>query len=112
MLLWQGFAIGETKMRIAFLDVVDYDYTPEMVYEQPLGGSSSAVCYLAEELVKQGQEVFLLNKTTTPGVFFSGHCYRLWRCLSICVNLLTCLLLLMYLSMVDRFGLSCQNERV
>ena len=74
MLLWQGFAIRETKMRIAFLDVVDYDYTPEMVYEQPLGGSSSAICYLAEELVKQGQEVFLLNKTTTPGVFFGVTC--------------------------------------
>ncbi|MBW4475164.1 MAG: glycosyltransferase family 4 protein [Stenomitos rutilans HA7619-LM2] len=61
-------------MRIAFLDVVDYDYTPETVYYQPLGGSSSAICYLAEELVKQGQEVFLLNKTTTPGVFFGVTC--------------------------------------
>ena len=61
-------------MRIGFLDTVDYDYTVETVYRQPLGGSSSAVCYLAEELAKQGQDVFLLNKTTTPGTFLGVVC--------------------------------------
>jgi hypothetical protein len=54
-------------MRIAFLDTIDYDYTIDTVYQQPLGGTSSAVCYLAEALAVLGQEVFLLNKTTTPG---------------------------------------------
>ncbi|QZZ20866.1 glycosyltransferase family 4 protein [Leptothermofonsia sichuanensis E412] len=54
-------------MRIAFLDTIDYDYTIDTAYQKPLGGSSSALCYLAEALVKQQQEVFLLNKTTTPG---------------------------------------------
>jgi glycosyltransferase involved in cell wall biosynthesis len=55
-------------MRIAFLDTIFYDYVIETVYQKPLGGSSSAICYLAEELAKQGQEVFLLNRTTTPGL--------------------------------------------
>ena len=61
-------------MRIGFLDTVNYDYTVKTVYQQPLGGSSSAVCYLAEELAKWGQDVFLLNKTTTPGVFLDVTC--------------------------------------
>lgn len=55
-------------MRIAFLDTIFYDYVIETVYQKPLGGSISALCYLAEELAKQGQEVFLLNRTTTPGL--------------------------------------------
>ena len=55
-------------MRIAFLDTMFYDYVIETVYQKPLGGSSSALCYLAEELAKQGQEVVLLNRTTTPGM--------------------------------------------
>ena len=54
-------------MRIAFLDTLDYDYTIDSAYQRPLGGSSSAVCYLAEALTALGQDVFLLNKTTTPG---------------------------------------------
>lgn len=54
-------------MRIAFLDTIEDDYTIESVYQKPLGGSSSALCYLAEELAKQQQEVFVLNRTTTPG---------------------------------------------
>jgi glycosyltransferase involved in cell wall biosynthesis len=54
-------------MRIAFLDLIDHDYVIESVYQQPIGGSSSAVCYLAEALAKQGHDVVLLNKTTTPG---------------------------------------------
>jgi glycosyltransferase involved in cell wall biosynthesis len=44
------------------------DYVVETVYQRPMGGSSSALCYLAEELAKQGQEVFVLNRTTTPRV--------------------------------------------
>jgi len=54
-------------VRIAFLDTANHDYTIASVYQQPLGGTSSAVCYLAEAMAKWGQEVFLLNKTTTPG---------------------------------------------
>ncbi|MDS3860845.1 glycosyltransferase [Thermosynechococcaceae cyanobacterium BACA0444] len=50
-------------MRICFLDPVDWDYAIESVYQRPLGGTQSAMCYLAEELVKLGHEIFLINKT-------------------------------------------------
>lgn len=53
--------------RIAFADFGGKDYTIESVYQRPLGGSHSALCYLAEELVQQGVEVFLLNGTLQSG---------------------------------------------
>jgi len=60
-------------MKIAFLDIGELDYTIETVYQRPMGGSSSSVCYLAEILAERGQEVFLLNKISTAqwsrGVF-------------------------------------------
>ncbi|MBP0001052.1 MAG: glycosyltransferase [Cyanobacteria bacterium SID2] len=52
-------------MRIAFIDFIDWDYQIETVYQKPMGGSQSAVCYLAERLVKRGLEVFLVNYTQT-----------------------------------------------
>ncbi|MDX2211782.1 MAG: tetratricopeptide repeat protein [Oculatellaceae cyanobacterium bins.114] len=51
-------------MRIAFLDPIPWDYRPETPYQQPLGGSQSAVCYLAEALAQAGHTVFLLNGTS------------------------------------------------
>lgn len=50
-------------MKIAFLDPINWDYTVESVYQRPLGGSQSALCYLTEELAKQGHDVFLLNNS-------------------------------------------------
>ncbi|MBK4728909.1 tetratricopeptide repeat protein [Oxynema sp. CENA135] len=54
-------------MKIAFLDLSTWDYKIESAYQIPLGGSQSALCYLAENLAKQGHEIFLLNGTKTPG---------------------------------------------
>jgi glycosyltransferase involved in cell wall biosynthesis len=56
-------------MRIAFLDTQKLDYTAETPYQRPLGGSQSALCYLAADLARLGHEVSVLNATTTP-----GHC--------------------------------------
>ena len=39
-------------MRIAFLDTNELDYTADTPYRQPLGGSQSAICYLAAELAQ------------------------------------------------------------
>lgn len=48
-------------MRIAFFDFIDWDYTIETAYQRPLGGSQSALCYLAEALAAAGHDVWLLN---------------------------------------------------
>jgi len=50
-------------MRIAFADFAIWDYTIDSAYERPLGGSQSALCYLAEELARGGHQVLLLNNT-------------------------------------------------
>lgn len=48
-------------MKIAFLDASGWDFTIDTPYERPLGGSQSALCYLAEALAALGHEVRLLN---------------------------------------------------
>ncbi|MEB3830495.1 tetratricopeptide repeat protein [Phormidium sp. CCY1219] len=67
----------ETAMKIAFLDPSHLDYTVESVYQIPLGGSQSALCYLAESLAKQGHEIFLFNNTTNSGKFRGVNCLGL-----------------------------------
>ncbi len=52
-------------MKFVFLDNIDIDYTIATPYETPLGGSQSALCYLAEALAQQGHEVFLVNHATS-----------------------------------------------
>jgi glycosyltransferase involved in cell wall biosynthesis len=54
-------------VRIAFLDTQELDYTADTPYRLPLGGSQSALCYLAAELARLGHEVAVLNATTSPG---------------------------------------------
>jgi len=41
-------------MKLAFLDPVDWDYTPFSPLERPMGGSQSAICYLTPELRRWG----------------------------------------------------------
>ncbi|MDF0554319.1 glycosyltransferase [Kamptonema sp. UHCC 0994] len=65
-------------MRIAFIDIVGWDYRVESVYEKPLGGSQSALCYLAEALAQQGHDIFLLNCTTISGRYRGVTCQP-WR---------------------------------
>ncbi len=55
-------------MKIAFADFIAWDYKVESAYQMALGGSQSALCYLAETLAQQGHEVFLLNHTSEPGI--------------------------------------------
>ena len=64
-------------MKIAFVDFVPWDYTIENVYQMPLGGARSALCYLAQALAQQGHEVFLLNQTSVPGVSRGVRCLPL-----------------------------------
>lgn len=55
-------------MRIAFVDLTRWDYTAETPYTRPLGGSQSALCYLAAELACLGHQVYLFNATQHVGV--------------------------------------------
>ena len=42
-------------MNIAFLDSIGWDYDVSTPYERPLGGSQSALAYLAAELARRGR---------------------------------------------------------
>lgn len=53
-------------MRIAFLDPIGWDYDPLTPLRRPLGGTQSAVAYLAAALARRGHEVALLNGATAP----------------------------------------------
>lgn len=64
-------------MRIAFVDTQKLDYTADTPYRRPLGGSQSALCYLAAELAKLGHDVALLNAVTTPGKYRGVHFHHL-----------------------------------
>ncbi len=55
-------------MHIAFVDFIAWNYSIETAYDRPLGGSQSALCYLAEQLAARGHEVQLINNATLPGV--------------------------------------------
>ncbi|CAN1212562.1 hypothetical protein TUMEXPCC7403_20310 [Tumidithrix helvetica PCC 7403] len=64
-------------MKIAFVDTIDWDYRIESAYQRPLGGSQSALCYLAEALAQQNHEVFLLNQTAETGISRGVTCLNL-----------------------------------
>src|ERR1044071_3295182 len=54
-------------MRIVFADsVLDYDL--ETAYLAPLGGTQSAVCYLAESLAQIGHQVTLITRKAAPAM--------------------------------------------
>lgn len=50
-------------MRIAFFDSIPWNYNINSPWEVPLGGTQSAICYLAAALAESGQDVFLCNQT-------------------------------------------------
>lgn len=54
-------------MYIAFFDAADIDYNADTPLTQPLGGSQSALCYLARALSQLGHQVSLVNRTASPG---------------------------------------------
>jgi len=64
-------------MKIAFIDPIPWDYTPLTPRERPLGGSQSALCYLATTLVEQGHEIALVNYLALPGDYAGVRCTSL-----------------------------------
>jgi protein O-GlcNAc transferase len=63
-------------MKIGFLDTYTWDYNIDTPYHEPLGGTQSAICYLAEALAADGNEVFLLNNTSKSGMSRGVFCRR------------------------------------
>ncbi|MEK7222749.1 MAG: glycosyltransferase family 4 protein, partial [Pseudomonadota bacterium] len=63
-------------MRLAFFDPVNWDYVIDTPRLRSLGGSQSGLCYLAEELVKLGHDVTLLNQTQTPRRSRGVNCFN------------------------------------
>ena len=63
-------------MKISFLDPIVWDYNVQTPLTQPLGGSQSALCYLASQLARRGHDVSLTNNTTTTGDYNGVRCVR------------------------------------
>jgi len=61
-------------MRVAFFDPISWDYSVQTPLERPLGGSQSAICYLATQLSADGVDVTLINNTSTPGTYAGVRC--------------------------------------
>jgi glycosyltransferase involved in cell wall biosynthesis len=53
-------------MNIAFVDSIGWDYDVSTPYQRPLGGSQSALAYLAAELARRGARVTLYSGTSRP----------------------------------------------
>src|SRR4051794_28664679 len=64
-------------LRIAFIDPCGLDYHAATVDERPLGGTQSAVCYLARALAARGHEVFLFTHLSRPGDYVGVRCYAI-----------------------------------
>lgn len=59
-------------MRLCFIDFANWDYDVSTPLTRPLGGSQSAMCYLAVELAKLGHEVTVVTATAKPARVVSG----------------------------------------
>ena len=54
-------------MRLAFFDAIPWDFNVRTPYDAPLGGSQSALCYLASHLAAAGHHIWLVNNGTALG---------------------------------------------
>ena len=61
-------------MKIAFVDLINWDYSVKSVKNIALGGSQSALCYLAMNFASLEHDVFLLNDISAPTIFGGVAC--------------------------------------
>ncbi|MCS6850281.1 MAG: glycosyltransferase family 4 protein [Gemmataceae bacterium] len=61
-------------MNLVFFDGIPWDYDVATPLERPLGGSQSALCYLAVELARRGHAVTLFSGTRRPGRILGVEC--------------------------------------
>jgi glycosyltransferase involved in cell wall biosynthesis len=62
-------------VNIAFFDAINWDYDVATPFERPLGGSQSALCYLAADLAARGHSVSLYSATTRPRITRGVECH-------------------------------------
>jgi glycosyltransferase involved in cell wall biosynthesis len=62
-------------MRIAFVSLVPFEFNHHTPYQEPLGGSESALCYLTGELAKKDHDVFVFNGTRTSKFYVNRIAY-------------------------------------
>ena len=63
-------------MNWVFLDCISWDYDVGTPLARPLGGSQSALCYLAMALARRGERVTTLTGTTKPRNVHGVQCMR------------------------------------
>jgi glycosyltransferase involved in cell wall biosynthesis len=64
-------------MKICFVCFTDWNFSVDTPHLRPLGGSHSALSYLAEELARLGHHVTLVTNTYRPGLRRGVHCRAL-----------------------------------
>lgn len=64
-------------MHICLVDLSALDFTPHTTLTEPLGGMQSGLGYLAQELVRRGHAVTILNRTSRPGNYGGVECVSL-----------------------------------
>ena len=67
-------------MRLCFVDLTDWDYNVDAPTIGPLGGSQSAMCYLAVELAKAGHDVTVMSGTQHPATVLGVECINAVHC--------------------------------
>jgi len=66
--------VARPTIKIVLIDPIGWDYTPDTPRLRPLGGSQSALCYLAEALAAAGIDVTMVTATSTPGIVRGVRC--------------------------------------
>ncbi len=67
-------------MRVCFIDFANWDYNVDAPTLKPLGGSQSALCYLAVELAKAGHAVTVMSGTERPATVSGVECINANHC--------------------------------
>ncbi|HEY9843000.1 MAG TPA: glycosyltransferase, partial [Candidatus Obscuribacterales bacterium] len=65
------------RLRWCFVDPTPIDYQVSSPESIPLGGSQSAVSYLARSLAARGHQVTVVNHTSQPGKYLGVRCLNL-----------------------------------
>src|SRR5580704_16306550 len=77
---------GHPRMHIAFIDIACGYAADRPDQDQSLGGTTSAVCFLAHELVKAGARCTFFNKIRAPQMAYGIHSLPLENLADECAN--------------------------